>query len=105
MLVRAPLVEAEQDRSVRIQDLSKVVMAWRRLWLAKDRLVPFEADRDVADANDRPGAFHRIFAVDPTPGFSRGGSASHQPPSAASLVTYLPGCTSCRPEPSDARMR
>ncbi len=30
MLMRAPLVEAEQNRSVRIQDLAKVVMAWRR---------------------------------------------------------------------------
>src|ERR1700731_922119 len=63
MLVRAPLVEAEQDRSIRIQDLTKVVMARRRLGLAKDRLVPFEAGGDVADAYDRPGAFHRISAV------------------------------------------
>jgi len=31
MLVRAPLVEAEQDDSIRIQDLTKVVMARRRL--------------------------------------------------------------------------
>jgi hypothetical protein len=53
-------VEAEQDRSIRIQDLTEVVMSRRRLGLAKDRLVPFEAGGDVADANDRPGAFHRI---------------------------------------------
>jgi hypothetical protein len=63
MLVRAPLVEAEQDGSIRIQDLTKVVMARRRLGLAKERLVPFEATWDVAYANDRPCAFHRISAV------------------------------------------
>src|SRR5204863_2193928 len=63
MLVRAPLVEAEQDSSVRIQDLTEVVMARRCLGLAKERLVPFEAARDVADANDRPCAFHRIPAI------------------------------------------
>jgi hypothetical protein len=41
MLVRAPLVEAEQDGSIRIQDLTKVVMARTRLGLAEERLVPF----------------------------------------------------------------
>jgi hypothetical protein len=61
--VRAPLVEAEQDGSIRIQDLTKVVMARRRLGLAEKRLVPFEADGNVAYADDRPGAFHRIPAV------------------------------------------
>jgi hypothetical protein len=63
MLVRAPLVEAEQDGSIRIQDLTKVVMARRRLGLAENRLVPFEAARHVANADDRPCAFHRIVAV------------------------------------------
>jgi hypothetical protein len=63
MLVRAPLVEAEQDGSIRIQDLTEVVMARRRLGLAKERLVPFEAARDVSYADDRPCAFHRISAI------------------------------------------
>jgi hypothetical protein len=63
MLVRAPFVEAEQDGSIRIQDLTKVVMAGRRLGLAKERLVPFEAGRNVAYPDDRPCAFHRISAV------------------------------------------
>jgi hypothetical protein len=31
MLVRAPLVKAEQDGSIRIQDLTEVIMVWRRL--------------------------------------------------------------------------
>src|SRR5207302_438022 len=53
MPVRAPLVEAEQDGSIGIQDLTKVVVARRRLGLAKERLVPFAAARDVADTNDR----------------------------------------------------
>ena len=39
----APLVEAEQYSSIRIQDLTKVLMARRRLRLAEERLVPFEA--------------------------------------------------------------
>ena len=59
----APLMEAEQDGSIRIQDLTKMVMARKRLGLAKERLVPFEATRDVPYANDRPCAFHRISAV------------------------------------------
>jgi hypothetical protein len=62
MLVRAPPVEAEQDGSIRIQDLTKMVMARRRFGLAKERLVPFEATRHVPCANDRPCAFHRISA-------------------------------------------
>src|SRR3989475_4795056 len=63
MLVRAPLVEAQQDGSIRIQDLTKVVMARRRLGLPEERLVPFEAAGNIAYADDRPCAFHRISAV------------------------------------------
>ena len=59
----APLVEAEQDGSIRIQDLTKVGVARSRLGLAKERLVPFEASLDVAYTNDRPCTFHRISAV------------------------------------------
>jgi hypothetical protein len=36
MLVRAPLVEAEQDRSIRIEDLTKVGMAGLCLGLAEE---------------------------------------------------------------------
>src|SRR6478736_5876973 len=56
-------VEAKQDGSIRIQDLTKVVMARRRLGLAEERLVPFEAAGNVAYADDRPCAFHRISVV------------------------------------------
>ena len=62
MLVRAPPVEAKQDGSIRIQDLTKVVMARRRLGLAEERLVPFEAAGNVTYTNDGPRAFHRISA-------------------------------------------
>ena len=61
--MRTPVVEAEQDGSIRIQDLTKVVMAGRRLGLAEKQLVPFEAARNVAHADDRPCAFHRISPV------------------------------------------
>ena len=60
--MRAPLVEAEQNGSIGIQYLTKIVMARRRLWLTKERLVPFEAGGNVAYTDDRPGAFHRIYA-------------------------------------------
>ena len=63
MVVRAPLMEAEQHGSIRIEDLTKVVMARRRLGLAEERLVPFEAAVNVAYADDRPCAFHRVSAV------------------------------------------
>ena len=58
--MRAPLVEAEQDGSIRIEDLTKVGMARRRLSPAEEQLVPFEASRHIAYADDRPCAFHRI---------------------------------------------
>jgi hypothetical protein len=52
-------VEAEQDGSIRIQNLTKIVMARRRLGLAEERLVPFEASWNVTDADDCPRSFHR----------------------------------------------
>jgi len=58
MLVRAPLVEAEQDSSIRIEELTKVIMGRSCLGLAQERLVPFEAGRHIAYADDRPQAFH-----------------------------------------------
>jgi hypothetical protein len=61
--VRAPLVEAEQDGSIRIPDLTKVVMARSRLGLAEERLIPSEAAWNVANADDGPCALHRISAV------------------------------------------
>ena len=59
------MVEAEQDGSIRIQDLTKVVMLRSRLGLAEERLVPFEAAENVTHADDRPSAVHRISAVGP----------------------------------------
>ena len=58
--MRAPVVEAKQDGSIRIQDLTKVVMARRRPGLAEERLIPFEAAGNVAYTDDRPCAFHCI---------------------------------------------
>ena len=56
----APLVEAEQDGSIRVDDLPKVVVGGKRLRLAKQRLVPFEASPHIVYRNDRPRALHRI---------------------------------------------
>ena len=43
--MRAPLVEAEQDGSIRIHYLTKVIIVWRCCGLVEERLVPFEAER------------------------------------------------------------
>jgi len=60
MLMCAPLVEAKQDGSIRIQDLTKVLVARRRLRLTEERLIPSEARWNIPYADDRPCAFHRI---------------------------------------------
>src|SRR5438128_2361760 len=70
MLVRAPLVEAEQDSSIRIEDLTKVGMARPCLGLGEERLVPFEATRHIAYADDRPNAFHDISPANQDRGFA-----------------------------------
>jgi hypothetical protein len=49
----ALLVKAQQHSSIRIQDLTKVVIARKRLGLAEKRLVPFEAAWNVASTNGR----------------------------------------------------
>ena len=54
-----PLMEAEQDSSIRIEDLPKVVMGRKSSRLTEQRLVPFEAARHVAYPYDRPRA-HRV---------------------------------------------
>jgi hypothetical protein len=63
MLVRAPQMEAEQDGSIRIEDLAKVVMARLCPGLAEERLIPFEAPQHIAYADDCPDAFHNISGV------------------------------------------
>jgi hypothetical protein len=51
-------MEAQQDGSIRVQNPTKFVMSWTRLGLTEERLIPFKAMVNVADADDRPGAFH-----------------------------------------------
>src|SRR5580704_8205654 len=58
MLVGAPLMEAEQDSSIRIEDLAEVVMGRKGSSLTEQRLVPFDAARHVAHPYDRPRALH-----------------------------------------------
>src|ERR1700687_1267203 len=60
MLVGAPLVEAEQNSSICIEDLPKVIMGRTGSRLTEQRLVPFEAARHVAYPYDRPRALHRV---------------------------------------------
>src|ERR1700684_881016 len=54
-------METQQDSSIRIADLTKVVMAGSRSGLPKQQLVPFEAGWNVPDADDRPCALHRAL--------------------------------------------
>ncbi len=56
----APLVEAEQDSSICIENLAEVVMRRRGSGLSEQRLIPFEAARNVAYPDDCPSAFHRL---------------------------------------------
>src|SRR5262245_13217261 len=58
MRVRAPPMEADEDGSIRVQDLAQSIMSRWRLGLTEERLVPFTADPYVSDADDRPRAFH-----------------------------------------------
>ncbi len=39
MIVCTPLMQTEQDRSVRIHNLTEVVVTWRRLGLTEKRLI------------------------------------------------------------------
>src|SRR5436309_15798119 len=54
MVVGTPRVKAEQDSSIRVQDLTEVVMAGSRLRQAKQRLVPLIALSHIANPDDRP---------------------------------------------------
>jgi hypothetical protein len=60
MFVRGPLVKAEQDSSIRIQDLTPVFMARSRLSLAEKRLVPLKTFWNVTYADDCPYPFHEL---------------------------------------------
>jgi hypothetical protein len=66
MVLDAPLMNAEQDSSIRIEELPKVGMTRRPRRLAEQRLVPLEAPRHIAHADDRPRAFHGRPPNDPT---------------------------------------
>jgi hypothetical protein len=60
MRVRCPLVKAEQDSSIRIQDLTPVLMARIRFGLAEKRLVPPKTFWNVTYADDSPRPFHEL---------------------------------------------
>jgi hypothetical protein len=64
MVVSAPLMETQQDCSVRVANLSEMMMRGRGLRQAEQRLIPFEAPGHVSHADDRPDALHGLL-----PGF------------------------------------
>src|SRR6516162_435669 len=53
-----PLMKAEQNRAIRVEDLTEVVVGRSRFGQAKQRLVPCEAARDVGHCDDGPRASH-----------------------------------------------
>jgi hypothetical protein len=63
--VRAPLVETRQHGSIRVADLTPVVMTGSRFGLPEERLLPFEAERNVSDADDCPCALHLCIRRSP----------------------------------------
>jgi hypothetical protein len=69
--VGAPLVKAEQDRSIRVEDLTEVVMGGSRLRQAKQRLVPLEAASRIGNGDDRPGAPHELPPATSAPALCR----------------------------------
>ncbi len=56
--MRAPLVETQQHGSIRVADLTPVLMSRNRFRPPEERLIPFEASRNVSDADDCPCALH-----------------------------------------------
>src|SRR5262249_40867066 len=58
MLMRTPLVQANQDRAIRVDDLAPVLVGRRRRRLTKQSLGPPETGRHVANAHHRPCALH-----------------------------------------------
>src|SRR5215472_17170962 len=87
MLVGAPSVETEQDSPIRIEDLSKVVMGRRGSRLTKERLVPFEAARDVVHPYDRPYALHRSPSTVMTVSLAAMARFASAPPAASASVS------------------
>src|ERR1700710_2588554 len=61
MLVCTPLVEAQQDCSVRVENLPEVVVRRQRFRLAEQRLIPLEAKSHISHTNNCPSAFHRLL--------------------------------------------
>ena len=57
--MRPPPVEAEQDRSIRIQNLTEVVVSWKRLGLAEQRLGRCGMGGKVAIGLDRGATMRR----------------------------------------------
>ena len=61
MLVRAPLMKTEQNRSIRVEDLPEVVMGGTRCNLTEQRLIPPVTAGNIRNTNDCPRAFHLLL--------------------------------------------
>jgi hypothetical protein len=69
-----PLVEAEQDRSIQVEDLAEGMITKSRRPQTKEALVPLETGGHTGDANGRP-ALH-TFLLRPNAEVERRGNAN-----------------------------
>lgn len=53
-----PLMKAEQNRAIRVADLTEVVVGRSRFRQAKQRLVPRQAAGHIGDSDDGPRTSH-----------------------------------------------
>jgi len=53
-----PLMKAEQNRAIRVEDLTELVVGRSRFRQAKQCLVPREAASDISHSDDGPRASH-----------------------------------------------
>ena len=60
MLVRTPLMQTQQNGSVRVDDLPEVSVRGLCRGEPEQRLIPVEARRHVFHTDDRPRPSHRI---------------------------------------------
>jgi hypothetical protein len=63
VLLDAPLVQAQEDRSIRVADVAEVRMSRGALGVTEEALLPPEAPGHVGHPDDRPGALHGLSPV------------------------------------------
>jgi len=58
VLMGSPCVKSEQDRSIRVDELTEVVMGGTPRRFAEEGQIPFEASSNIVNCDDRPCSLH-----------------------------------------------